>query len=265
MSIQIEKYGYRRGIADHRDYIYGIEDRLHPEASLPASASERQEMPPIYDQGQLGSCTANADGGLLEHAQMAQGEVKVNPSRLFLYYEERRLGGYPLDQDTGAEVRDGIKVAAQEGVPHESDWPYDITKFAHKPPKKAYTDALKLQALVYKTIRVDGPGAPMRSAIVDHHPIAFGFPVPDTFESESWDPATMPLPLPTARTQIIGGHAVVVVGYDYSLKRFSEPVFEVRNSWGPDWGDEGHFYMPATWFDPRRKLADDLWVITHVE
>ena len=60
------------------------------------------------------------------------------PSRLFIYYNERVIEG-TVDTDSGAQIRDGIKVVAKQGVPPETDWPYDIAKFADKPPAKAFT------------------------------------------------------------------------------------------------------------------------------
>lgn len=258
---QVQRYGWRRDTPDPRDRIYNLEEPIRQAHTLPRTISLRGQMPAVYDQGQLGSCTANATGAILEHRQIEQHEPAVTPSRLFIYYEERRLGGYPLDQDTGAEIRDGIKVLASEGAPSESDWPYDIGRFAQKPPAGAYADAIKHEALAYKRI-VIGPGAPMRSAVAAGLPIAFGFTVPAYFEDPTWDPATVPLRLPDASTQFIGGHAVVIVGYDYTLSRFPVPVFEIRNSWSAGWGDHGYFYMDARWFDPFRQLADDMWVIS---
>lgn len=262
---KIARYGYQRDSLDPRDRIYGLFDPILQDHQLPATYSLRSEMPPVYDQGQLGSCTANATVALFEHQAILQGEAAVTPSRLFVYYEERRIEGQPADQDTGAQVRDGIKVLASEGVPPESEWPYDISRFGEQPPQAAYRDATAHEAVAYKRIVIGGPGAPMRTAVYSHQPIAFGFPVPAYFESSTWDSRSEPLRLPDASTQIIGGHAVVVVGYDFSRSRFPVPVFEVRNSWGSDWGDQGYFWLDYRYFDPYRQLADDLWVVSKVK
>lgn len=260
-----EKYGWRRDRLDPRDIIFNAVNRVETnESALPSSYDLADQMPSIYDQGQLGSCTANSTGAIIHHREMVQGEATANdvPSRLFIYYEERRLGGYPLDQDTGAEVRDGLKVLATDGAPRETDWVYDISKFAQKPPDVAYTDAVKYKAVQYQRIIIPGPGYPVRTAIVNGHPVAFGFPVPALFEDPNWNPATQVLPLPTASTKFVGGHAVVIVGFDFTMRHFSVPVLKIRNSWRRDWGDAGHFYMDYRWFDPWRQLADDLWVVT---
>jgi C1A family cysteine protease len=201
---------------------------------------------------------------------MFQGEAEgANvPSRLFIYFEERRMEGQPPGQDEGAQIRDGIKVLTSEGAPPEDVWPYSDAHpgpYEQKPPQSAYDAAFKFEAVAYKRILNGQPGAPMRTAIFNHYPIVFGFAVPAQFEDPAWDPTTQLLPLPIAGTQFVGNHAVVIVGYDYSLTRFPSPVFKVRNSWGAAWGDAGHFYLHHQWFDPWRQLTADLWVVTGVE
>ena len=265
-EFKVEGYGYRRDRLDPNDRIFNNEEQVQLGNALPKTYDLASEMPPIYNQGNLGSCTANATAAIMQHCQMKEGEAEgANvPSRLFIYYNERKLGGYPLDQDTGAEVRDGIKVLVTLGAPPESDWPYSDANpgpFQQDPSAQSFTDALKYEAVTYKKIVIGLPGAPMRTAIVNHYPIAFGFPVPAMFEDPNWDPANDVLPLPDASTQFIGGHAVVVVGYDFSMTRFRVPVFKVRNSWDEPWGDQGHFYMDYRWFEPYRQLAGDLWVV----
>lgn len=269
---KVQGYGWRKDRPDPRDRIYNLQARILRADQVPGNFDLEDEMPPVYNQLQLGSCTANATGAIMQHCQMKEGEAEGSnvPSRLFIYYNERKIEGQPLDQDTGAEVRDGIKVLASMGAPPESEWPYSDANpgpFQQAPPASAYTDALKYEAIEYQRIVIvptGDPYAPMRTAIVNHQPIAFGFPVPALFEDRSWNPATTPLPLPTASTQYIGGHAVVVVGFDFDGSKwgFPFPVFKVRNSWDTNWGLRGHFYMHFEWFTPGANLADDLWVVS---
>jgi C1A family cysteine protease len=263
-------YGWRRDQLDPRDRIFNLEESIAQPAALPATYDLSGEMPPVYDQEQLNSCTANATAALLQHMQMRQGEAEgANvPSRLFIYYEERRMEGQPPTADDGAQIRDGIKVLVSEGAPPESDWPYSDAKpgrYSEAPPQNVYADAVKYEAVQYKRILPGQPGAPMRTAIASHYPIVFGFTVPALFEEPTWDPITAFLPLPNAETQFVGRHAVVIVGYDFTLERFPVPVFKVRNSWGEAWGDGGHFYLHHQWFDPWRQLTDDLWVVMSVK
>ncbi|HEU5216556.1 MAG TPA: hypothetical protein VFU30_13560, partial [Gaiellaceae bacterium] len=117
-----KRFGWRPDSPDMRDYFMAVE----PAKALPRTASLRKKMPPVYDQGQLGSCTANSIGAILEFNELKQKQADATtPSRLFIYYNERVMEG-TVDQDSGAEIRDGIKSVAQLGAPPETDWPYEI-------------------------------------------------------------------------------------------------------------------------------------------
>jgi C1A family cysteine protease len=261
---KIQRYGWRPDLPDGRDRIYNLEESILRAPALPETFSLRGEMPGVYDQGQLGSCTANSIASVLEHQEMQQSKTEATPSRLFIYYGERVIEG-TVDQDSGAQIRDGIKVVATEGAPPETDWPYDIAKFAQRPPEKAFQDAKLDKAVQYQRVLPGGHGAPIRTAVFAHHPVAFGFTVPASFEESSWNPASEALPLPKPDEKNIGGHAVAVVGWDFSRSKFSVDAFEIRNSWGPGWGDGGYFWMDAEWFSPGNGLTNDFWVISLVD
>ena len=95
--------------------------------ALPPRVDLRRQCPPVYDQGQLGSCTANAIGGAIEFDQLKQGLPQIFvPSRLFIYYNERAME-HSIQFDSGAQLRDGIKSVAKLGACPETIWPYDDT------------------------------------------------------------------------------------------------------------------------------------------
>ncbi len=143
----VRGYGWLPQTPDLRDQQFARQlPQLPPEADL------RAHMPPVYDQGQLGSCTANAIGGAMEYVRTRQGESDFMPSRLFIYYNERVVEG-TTSSDSGAQIRDGIKVVNTEGVCPESSWPYDITKFAVRPTPDCYTSALTDLVLQYQAVQ----------------------------------------------------------------------------------------------------------------
>ncbi len=146
----IKRYGWVPDLPDARDHMYAAPVEMM--AKLPSKVDLRPNCPPVYDQGQLGSCTGNAIAGAVQFDREKQ-KLKPDfvPSRLFIYYGERVIEG-TVNSDAGAQIRDGIKVVAKQGVPPETDWPYDITKFADKPPPKAFTDALKDLAVSYSRV-----------------------------------------------------------------------------------------------------------------
>jgi C1A family cysteine protease len=249
----VQRFGWVPDLPDARDFMYSA-----PEAvltKLPTKVDLRPKLPPVYDQGELGSCTANAIGAAFEFEQVKQGLKDFMPSRLFIYYNERAMEG-TIDTDSGAMIRDGIKSVAKVGVCPETTWPYDIPKFTEKPPKTAYDEASKHQALIYR--RVLGNLHQMQGCLASGLPFVLGFSVYESFMSP--DVArTGEVPLPPRGEQLIGGHAVLAVGYDDKIQRFI-----VRNSWGVGWGVKGYCTMPYGYLtDPG--LARDFWAIHAVE
>lgn len=263
MSRRVERFGYIPDLPDHRDHWF---NEVMDQSQLPGKY--QMNTPPRYDQLRIGSCTGNGWARVMQIIKLAQaiGNAEI-PSRLFIYLYERILNG-TQNQDSGAQIRDGAKVVSTYGVPPESEWPYDISKFADIPPQQVIDDAKKELALEYQRIIIGSPGAPMRSAIFKNYPIVFGFPVPDYFEDESrWNPATEALPLPGLDANWIGGHCVVATGFDFTRTTYSVPVFICDNSWGPGWGNEGRFAMDYRWFtrdNTPNPLASDLWIVKKV-
>jgi C1A family cysteine protease len=246
-------YGWVRDNVDPRDYqdCLTLEERS---TVLPLEVDLRPLCPPVYDQGQLGSCTANAIAGALEYQEWKQKEATGTPSRLFIYYNERAMEG-TVNEDAGAMIRDGIKSVATQGAPNETDWPYDIAKFREKPPAKAYTDALQHELVSYA--RPTRTSQYLRAVLANKHPIVFGFTVYESFESQAVaDTGWVPMP-DTANEQILGGHAVCAVGY---LWRNGQLYFIVRNSWGATWGAHGYCYMHAAMLLDT-DLSSDFWTI----
>jgi C1A family cysteine protease len=247
---KIRRFGWMPDLPDARDHLYAAPMAVM--ATLPAKTDLRKHCPPAYDQGLLGSCTGNAIAGAVQFDREKQ-KLKPDfvPSRLFIYYNERVIEG-TVESDAGAQIRDGIKSVAKLGVPPEADWPYDISKFAHKPPPKAYADGLKDRAVSYSRL-VQGLRQ-MKGCLASGYPFVFGFTVYDSFESEQVA-KTGVVPMPGSEESVVGGHAVMAVGYDDSHQRFI-----VRNSWGTGWARHGYFTMPYAYLTDR-SLASDFWTI----
>ncbi len=246
-------YGWIRDLPDARDVLYAA-PLLRYRQGLPASADLRSECPPVYDQGQLGSCTANGIAGAIEFDQRKQGNKEFTPSRLFIYYNERVMEGTTA-QDAGAQIRDGMKSVATLGAPPETDWPYDPSEFAVKPPAAAYADAT--QDLVSSYMRVSQDVTQMQGCLAEGYPFVFGFTVYESFESEAVARTGM-VPMPASGERSIGGHCVLAVGYD-ATKRY----FFIRNSWGTGWGLDGYGMMPFEYL-ARPHLASDFWTVRSV-
>jgi C1A family cysteine protease len=219
--------------------------------ALPNTVDLTAGFPGVYDQGDLGSCTANAIGSAVIFDIMSQGLPGFMPCRLQIYYDERVIE-HTIKTDAGAQIRDGIKVIAKNGVAPEDLWPYDIAKFAKKPPQKVYDAAIKHKAVQYE--RVARTEAQLCGALAGGHPVVFGFSVYDSFESDRVAKTGI-VNMPKKTESLLGGHAVVAVGYNKKTRRFL-----IRNSWGIGWGKKGYFTMPFDYLLDSN-LSDDFWVI----
>jgi C1A family cysteine protease len=245
-------YGWVPDRPDHRDFSYAAIAR--PPKKLPPEVDLRRRCSPVEDQGNLGSCTANALVGNLEFLEVKAGRPPTDLSRLFIYYNERALEG-TIQEDSGAALRDGIKTLVKQGVCAEPTWPYQIGKFAVKPPAACYREALDHQVVSYHRILTL---TEMRQCLAEGYPFVFGFTVYEAFESEAMAKTGL-LEMPQPDEAVLGGHAVVAVGYRDTVERFI-----VRNSWGRKWGQAGYFTMPYGYLKDRN-LSDDFWTIRAME
>ena len=168
--------------------------------------------------------------------------------------------------DNGAQIRDGIKSVAKLGACSEKLWPYDDTpsesegspcpscKFAQKPSQACYTEALKHQILAYRRLPQDL--STMKGCLASGYPFVFGF---TCYSNLPFQSTTGEIPLPTNQDHVIGGHAVLAVGYDDTTR-----MFTFRNSWGAGWGQGGYGFMPYAYLLDGN-LADDFWTVRSIE
>lgn len=251
---KIKRYGWVRDLPDSRDFMFSTSAETM--LAIPTQVDLRPKCPPVYDQGQLGSCTANAIAGALHYDEIKESKPSPwVPSRLFIYYNERAIE-HTVASDSGAQLRDGVKAVSKQGVCPETDWSYDIAQFATKPPAKAYSDAAKDKARNY--LRIPQIATQMKGCLASDYPFVFGFTVYSSFESAQVAKTGI-VPMPnTATENVLGGHAVCAVGYDDSKQ-----VFIVRNSWGTGWGQSGYFLMPYAYLLDSQ-LASDFWTIRQI-
>jgi C1A family cysteine protease len=250
MPPKVRKYGWIPDSPDRRDLAY-----VPPRAivkNLPEKSDLRPLCPPVYNQLQCGSCTANAIGGAVEFCLIKQKAANIFvPSRLFLYYNERVINNNVMC-DSGAPIRDGIKSVASQGDCPEELWPYHIEKFDVRPPKKCYSEARKYKSVIYYRIvrNLDH----MKACLASGFPFIFGMSVHSSFEGTEVE-KTGHLHMPTPTEKPAGHHAVLAVGYDDARNWFL-----VRNSWGSAWGMGGYFTIPYEYLMDER-LSADFWTI----
>ena len=246
MPNKSRRFAWIPDVPDSRDFLYKAV--RPPRLRLPQSVDLRAKCSPVEDQGQLGSCTANALAGNVEFLDYSPDKKYADVSRLFIYYNERVIE-HSVKTDAGAMLRDGIKTLAKQGVCAEAVWPYNVAQFAKKPSAKCYADGLKRKITTYHRIQTLNE---MLACLADGFPFVFGFSVYESFESVKVA-KTGVMPAPKKTEKLLGGHAVMAVGYSLKDKRLI-----VRNSWGAGWGQKGYFTMP---FQCAETQADDFWTI----
>ncbi|EHI99379.1 peptidase C1A papain [Clostridium sp. DL-VIII] len=244
----MRKYDLVKDKVDSRDLMYGKRHVVESEI-LPKKIDLREKCSPVVDQGQLGSCTANAIvSGLREFMLLNDNRNHFERlSRLFLYWWERDLEG-SVYRDSGASLRDGMKVLKNEGVCLEASWPYDIKTFENSPTEKELEEAKNYTISGYQRIKsIDE----IKHALLIEHLVVFGITVYESFETVKTDGI---VPVPKEGEKELGGHALCIVGYD---DNFNNGSFIVRNSWGDSWGDKGYCYIPYSMFE----YLMDIWTV----
>jgi len=247
------KFGWNPSRPDHRDIVFTAPRAV--KATLPPKVDLRSKCPPVLDQGELGSCTANAIANAHLFAQVSESYPSpFPPSRLFIYWNERNLEGTVLS-DSGAAIRDGFKVINKLGACHETQWPYDISQFKKRPAARCFQDALKYLAISY--FAVPQTESMLKACLASGFPFVFGFSVYESFES-ALVAKTGKANLPGPNESSLGGHAVLCVGYDNTTGRFL-----IQNSWGSGWGAGGYFTLPYAYL-LNSGLASDFWTVRRV-
>jgi len=254
------RMGWIKQEHDSRDYtpehpkVKAVFDNLKAQ-TLPLTVDLRLLDSPVEDQGNLGSCTANAEAGDIQFLEKKQNNTFIDASRLFIYYNTRHL----LENtsgDVGATIRDTIKSVVTYGACKEDTWPYIEGKYDTKPLQSCYDEALNYQTLTYVALKTL---ADIQTTLAGGLPVQIGILVFESFENVGSDGI---VPMPKSTEELLGSHAVLVVGY----KVINGILYLiVRNSWSANWGDHGYFYLPTAYLTKKYSdgsmYSDDWWVI----
>jgi len=251
-------FGCKPDVHDHRDFPYSACAPVDQSKPLPPKVDLRPLMSPVEDQKNVGSCVANASVGAMEYLQLQALKKRWmcfnkyrDLSRLYAYFNSRLLDG-TIYEDAGTTLRSMMKGLSQYGVCSEAVWAYDVTKWSTRPTPAAYAEGKK--HTVHEYYRVNSQ-RDLQNALANGLPVVFGAMLYSGF---SETPSTGIVKMPdTAKESPLGGHAMLVVGYDLEAKQYI-----VRNSWGTGWADKGYCYIPFEFFgDLQSSCVWDAWVI----
>ncbi len=292
MAIKIKGFGWKRDLNDQRDFtpenseikkILTLDSEREPKKSdaapVPKKIDNRKYCTPIEDQGQIGSCTANAGVGMYEYMEKKANGKYVDGSRLFLYKATRLLMGQEGIGDSGAYIRTTLGAIRLFGIPYEEFYPYTDKDpdFDKMPDAWLWAFAQNFQSLKYFRLDYSADGNKnierMKEYVAKGFALDFGFTVYDSYGDASNNGGLFPYPAPGER--VVGGHSVLIVGYDDDkVSKNSRDgnsktgCFLVRNSWGEGWGEQGYGWLPYEYFraGPNGDVfADDVWTITKLE
>lgn len=262
-------FGWLRDLPDHRDWTLRHEAVAEALVSLepppeprPAQIDWRDYCAPVEDQQELATSAAHAAIGLVQcFERRAHGRL-IEPSRLFVYQNARRLTH--AGQGCGVSLRAALKAIRRFGLPPENLWPYRPDHIDQEPGGYAYAFQQETSGLRY--LRLDtndshGQGRPgwalldeMLEVVAAGFCLAMGFTVPGSLT------AAAEIPYPTRHDVAHAGQAVLVVGYDDARRiRSDKGALLVRNSWGTAWGDGGYGWLPYAYV--RQGLAADIWTV----
>lgn len=230
-------------------------------SALPRKVDLRPKLPPAFDQGQEGSCGANAGSALMCFLKGATTSYARNQ----IYYAIRQLEG-DLSVDGGVETRDVLKILQTVGTYPEILWPYSPSTMFAAPPTEPAADYDRLSSysrLVTETEYL--------ACLAQGFPFLLGFECFESIDSNSLaQTGVMPNPDPTKEEQV-GGHDVLISGYDLNFKTnpdflaskvdpslVDDVAVLVRNSWGTDWGLHGYFWMPLS-YAVNPSIGGDAW------
>jgi C1A family cysteine protease len=257
--------GRKPDSADPRDHRFM---QIHGPSSpiaLPPAVDLRAKLPPAFDQGNLGSCGANSGDGLM--CFLFPEIAKTGFSRLKLYYDVRTIEN-TVAEDAGVETRDVLKVLADTGAAPETMWPYDVNLFATAPPADAQGAAAKYKLQSYSRLIADQE---FLTCLAQGFPFLLGIECYSSIDSDALAKSGVMAMPDVKNEQIVGGHDVLVVGYDLNFKAsadfkksgvdpalVSDQALLIRNSWGADWGLKGHFWMPLP-YASNPSTGGDAW------
>jgi C1A family cysteine protease len=259
LSTRGRRYPVRPDKKDKRDKL--VHSLLAKPVTLPLTRCDlSQYLGPVKDQGQLGACTGFAYAGIREFLNNKKGPLPAGTqpavfAPLYLYYKERQLENN-INEDSGAEPRDGCKVLLNSGVCLENQDQYNIANYQTAPTPEMETEAGQYKILSYhRAMNLQE----LKNALAQGLCASVAMDVYESFEG-NYTASSGEMKMPAKNEDLLGGHEVIAFGYDDNHTNYdnTKGAVHIRNSWGATWGQSGNFWMPYSYVVP--KYVSDIWV-----
>lgn len=256
-----------------KDYsTYPLDGALPDDASIDAPVMELQPgapptpsmvdlaryCSPVEDQGHVGSCVANAVVGALEYLLLRDGYGYEELSRLFVYYNARRIGDR-LGQ-SGTTAQRALAGIMAWGVCPASMWPYQPLMVDSQPTTDCYTKAQNFKGLQIAQV---GWGDGVRQMLANNLPVCIAMRTAPGDFARARESGKLEPPANGQWEQAGGGHAMLAVGYDDHRN-----AWLVRNSWGAGWGNGGYVWIDYDYlhhYTTGENYRPPPWVISQTE
>jgi len=249
---EIHGLGYEPDLHDYRDRIFSVSVAA---MDLPVDVAPIDQDFPIYDQDGANACVGFAYKAASQIVLLRVEGKRVSISPHFIWWNARAALGWS-QVNAGCRIRDAIKVGNDYGAASSETCPWDPAKFAAAPTMEAYEQAKDHPLFDYAVVQTAHDA---KVALAAGMPVIFGTALTESFNLVGRNGGFFVTP----DGELIGGHAMVLVGYDDAV-RFpgygaARGGFRVRNSWTERWGDKGYLWLPYVHFDS--DAVQDAWVL----
>lgn len=236
-GIDNKKCNLKPSPKDERDVLYA--QQSENTLLMPRKINLLSFCPPIKNQGQIGSCSSHACATAFEiEMKIIESRKSTSLSELWHYYKVRQkdfMNTFP--DDSGAYLREAIKVMYHNGFCPESLYPYDYRKINETPGFMTDVIASLWKIKSYHTCMTLNQ---IKTSLIQEHPVIIGIPVDKNFLQKRDNSIVDKYSIANR----VGGHAVVLIGYDDNVQ-----AFLLANSWGENWGVGGYAWISYTYIE----------------
>jgi hypothetical protein len=182
--------------------------RLHLVSAAESTRNHRYwRTGPILDQQSEGACVGHGVVGAIVSSPIRVALPHPQQTAFGMYYGSRRIDQWPGEDYSGTSVNAGMKLARELGLISEWEWADGIAR--------------------------------LRNTVLEEGCVVTGM----DFDARMEDPDSQGLV--DIGGGVLGGHCMFITGYSRrrAFDRYTGPVFQLANSWGPGWGRRGYLYM----------------------